>query len=150
MDPQMLQMLAAALVETGKLPPPNSGQHTIPETAPDTWAERAYNAPRVGGQGSTPQNMIPVQGKSIFMNGQTPFGQDVGPAPTTPGGPGGQTPPDTAGAGRSPYIIDRIPELPPLDRTDMPIPIPTNSADWGNQLLPITNTPFGLGGLFGG
>jgi len=142
LDPQSLQMLAAALAQSGALPPPKGeGQHTL-SAPPDTWENRAYNAPRVGGQGNTPGGPV---------DGLTPESMAGGASPRPDmGGLGGMTPPDPAGAGRSPYIINQIPDLPPIDRTGVPMPIPTDTSMFGGQMQPINNMPFGFGGLFGG
>jgi len=156
-DPQALQqMLAAALAQSGgALPPPNSGQHSIPNAPPpQTWQDRAYNAPRVGGEGSTPHQVAGGRGLTPSEGESVPIGQELGPPPTTPGsGYGGMTPMDQGPNGRSPYIIDRIPDQPPVDRSGMPVPIQTDPAMFGGQFQPIDNQmPFGfnMGGLFGG
>lgn len=152
-DPQAVQqMLAAALAQSGALPPPNSGQHTITDAAtPETWADRAYNAQRVGGQGSTP-NLS--HGPTHTGAGIDPLDRaEAAPNSVTPGGFGGMTPMDQGPNGRSPYIIDRIPDQPPIDRSGMPIPLQTDPSMFGGQLMPIDNQmPFGfnMGGLFGG
>lgn len=109
-----------------------------------TWQDVANVAPRPGGQGSTPPQPA--------FHGPTPPPGLLGDSPEiTPkpiAGGLGQTPPDLGPSGRSPYIIDRIPDLPPIDRTGQPIPIPT---DFSGLMVPINNNmPFGFGSLFGG
>ena len=111
-------------------PPISSPPRPQPNPAPqETWQSRVYNAPPIGGPGSSP--ILPS------FHGVTPSNDPL-PIPESSSsgvGRGISSPSDKAPAGRSPHILDRIPEQPPLIRHGAQ-PIPTNVS--GGKAMPIT------------
>lgn len=120
---------------------PDSPEAAENKRLKETWQNRVDSAMRVAGRGVTPTPLImrratPPQAAIDQADwAQTPNTQ----APTSVGG---GTPPSVGLQSQTPRVILRIPDRPPIDRSDMPAPIQTDPGPGGNfggRLTPISD-----------